>query len=133
MKPAPLQLNSYFLSALNITVTPKFDVKKASVYELNNLRNKIDISTNKEHPGIWQVHLALKYSPNANENVPYGFSIEIVGFFGVHPKWPKNQIETLVKINGPAILYSAAREIIVQITSRGPWGPMLLPAVNFID
>ena len=133
MKPAPLLLERYFLTNLNIIVIPGFDPKQGHRYKFDNFQNTVNITTNKDFPGLWQVELSLKYLHGTKENIPYDFSLKLVGFFAVHPKWPKNQVETLVKINGPAILYSAAREIIAQVTGRGPWGPMLLPAVNFID
>ena len=86
----------------------------------------------KKYPDVWQVPLNLKYAPRAEENVPYSFTINIVGFFKVDPKWSKDKIEPLVHINAPAVLYSASRELISIMTGRGPWGPILLPSVNFI-
>ncbi len=132
MKPSPLQLKRYFLTEICMTATPYFDPQKDHRYEFNNLQNSVDIKKDGHHPLAWQVILALKYIPKPNENVPYGFNLKIDGFFQVDPKWPQSKVETLVNINAPAVLYGAAREILAQVTSRGPWGPLLLPAVNFI-
>jgi len=74
----------------------------------------------------------MRHTPKPKENLPYAYSLQIIGFFEVHLKMPKANIEEIVKINGPAVLYGAAREIIAQTTSKGPWGPILLPTVNFV-
>jgi len=74
----------------------------------------------------------LKHTPQPKENLPYAYSMQIIGFFEVHPKWPKAKVEELVKINGPSVLYGAAREILAYTTGRGPWGSILLPSVNFL-
>lgn len=53
-----------------------------------------------------------------------------VGFFEVNSDWPDPL--KLLKINGATILYSAAREFLITITSRGPWGAIPLPATSFL-
>lgn len=132
MRLSPLQLNRYFITRLDIIALREYAVKKPVSYDFNNLQSDVKISKDKKKPGIFQVSLMLKHAPQAVENLPYSFSIQIIGFFEVHPQWPKEKIDELVRINGPAVLYGIAREIIAQNTGRGPWGSLLLPTVNFL-
>jgi preprotein translocase subunit SecB len=41
--------------------------------------------------------------------------------------------ETLVEYNGPAVLYGSIRELVMQVTSRGPFPPIVLPTVSFVN
>jgi preprotein translocase subunit SecB len=57
--------------------------------------------------------------------------LQVVGFFKVAPDYPDDEIEKLIQIGGSSILYSASRDFVLTITSRGPWGPVFLPSVTF--
>jgi preprotein translocase subunit SecB len=63
--------------------------------------------------------------------VPYSGTLKIAGFFSVDPSVPKEKMETLLMVNGLSMLYSSAREHVLSVTSRGPWGPFYLPTVSF--
>lgn len=41
--------------------------------------------------------------------------------------------EDLIAVNGPALVWSAIREQVMNLTARMPAGPALLPSVNFHD
>ncbi len=41
--------------------------------------------------------------------------------------------ENLVRVNGPALLWSAVREVVANATARMPLGMAFLPSVNFHD
>jgi preprotein translocase subunit SecB len=56
----------------------------------------------------------------------------MVGFMHVLETYPSDKIDLLVAVNGPALLYSSAREIIASITGRGPFPAIVLPSVNFL-
>ena len=132
MNSAPLLLDHYFVTEIKLVAHSNYDTKKHHKYHIDNLRSDVKFLTNEKYPNVWQVPLTLKYIPQAGENVPYTFTINIIGFFEVDEKWPKAKIGSLVRINAPAILYSAAREIVASLSGRGPWGSVLLPSVNFI-
>jgi hypothetical protein len=57
--------------------------------------------------------------------------VEIIGFVRASPLVKEEDIERLMRINGTSLVFSAAREIIRAITSRGPFKPILLPTVTF--
>jgi len=58
----------------------------------------------------------------------------VIGFF----RWstegqPEDQVAQIVAVNGASILYSSAREYLLMITSRAPWGQLSLPTMSFAD
>jgi preprotein translocase subunit SecB len=52
--------------------------------------------------------------------------------FHVVDAWPKAKVKALVEANGAALLYGAIRELVINLTSRGPWPAVVLNAVTFI-
>jgi len=53
-----------------------------------------------------------------------------IGFFSVNAEW-KDPLK-LLEVTGASILYAAAREFLITITSRGPWGAIMLPTTSFL-
>lgn len=132
MNIAPLVLKHSFITEFHLVTRQDYDPKKGHKYNMKNLQSDVKYLTSKKHPGVWQVPLNLKYKPQPGENVPYGFTIIIVGFFEIRSGWTKSRRESLIRINAPAVLYGAARELIAILSGRGPWDPILLPSVNFL-
>jgi hypothetical protein len=63
--------------------------------------------------------------------MPYTFSIEVVGTVLVDETVKDANIERFIQINGMSLVFSVTREIVRAMTSRGPWGGVLLPTVTF--
>lgn len=54
----------------------------------------------------------------------------VEGHFSIASNWPEDEKEKLVITNGGAILISAAREQIANLTGRSKHGQFHLPAVD---
>lgn len=94
-----------------------------------NVRVKMGIGPTPEEENKYQIHLELVnlHPTDGREGtLPYHIEFSMIGHFVAAP----GTDQELVRINGASILYSAAREMILQITGRGPWGPYMLPTVN---
>jgi preprotein translocase subunit SecB len=79
------------------------------------------------------VSLRLKVKNEAGKQCPYRLDVELLGLIVVNQKLPAERREELATVNGLAIVYGAAREMITTITSRMEYGPLTLPGVNFQD
>jgi preprotein translocase subunit SecB len=128
MNTAPLQLKHYFIEHFQITAHKEFNRNKTPKMISDKLKSDVKFLANSKNSKLWQVRLNILFKPDDIDNFPYDFNLSLVGFFEVDD--PKRK--DIVYINAPAMLYSAAREIIVTITGRGPWGSVILPSVNFI-
>lgn len=128
MNIAPLQLKYYFIESFQITAQKAYDRKKSGKNMTDILKSDTKFLANKANPKLWQVKLNILCKPDISDNVPYEFNLSLVGFFEVDDPKQKD----IVYINAPAMLYSAAREIIASITGRGPWGSVILPSINFL-
>ncbi len=72
----------------------------------------------------------LQEDPDSPPKPYYSGSLEVVGFFRVSPAY-KDDPDKLVNISGASLLYGSIRELVCNLTARGPWGMVTLPTVNF--
>lgn len=56
--------------------------------------------------------------------------VEFDGIFAVLPDYPEEIADQIVRMNGGAVLYGAARELIHQLSSRTPCGSFELPTID---
>jgi preprotein translocase subunit SecB len=93
----------------------------------------------QEQPGgqtqhLWSVQMTVSQELKAGQNFPYHFKIVLFAFFSCSPDVPPDfDEERYVRINGSSILYGAAREVVRAMTSRGPWGELIVPTLSFYD
>jgi hypothetical protein len=97
-----------------LTVTPKFTAQPA----------------NKEET-LWVARLRVELAkPEDGREAIYTGIIEVVGQFDLHPDLAKKDRINYACINGGALLYGAAREMIAMISSRSIHGLLELPSID---
>ncbi len=133
MKISPLQLERYFATDFHFTANRQFDAEKPLEITDGQFSVQANVLHNKEETRKWQITLQIKYQPAASANAPHSFSLEIVGFFEVASAFPEDKTDQMVRINGASMLYGIAREIVRDLTSRGPHAAMMLPSVSFFE
>jgi preprotein translocase subunit SecB len=79
---------------------------------------------------LWHVVLGVKFMAAEAAESNYEGTIEMEGAFEIHPDFPAEKLEELVRMNGGALLYGAAREMVIMLTSRCKNGPLDLPSVD---
>jgi len=94
---------------------------------------KVEAAQRADNKRDWKVALQLNCEPVDKNAGSYVVSMELIGFFEVDNELSEDRIGDVVAANAPAILYSAARELILLITGRGPFPPLALPSATFID
>ena len=97
-----------------LTVTPKFSAKPA----------------NKENT-TWVARLRVELSkPEDGREAVYTGVVEVVGQFDLHPDLDNQNRVNYACVNGGALLYGAAREMIAMISSRSVHGLLELPSID---
>ncbi len=133
---SPLQLDRYFLKSLHFELKAGFDQGRVSVEDMNppNLAiGVVSAEQNSENPTQWRFEVSLELPDTPESRFPYTVETTLVGFFTVSEHYPVEHAERLARINGPALLYSSAREIVASVTGRSPYPKLLIPAVTFIQ
>lgn len=125
---SPIEIISYFFPAVTVAADPLFDPEAERVEP--EVKVKVGVDRNKENDS-YQVALDISFESESEENsYPYSVSLIAIGIFKVDPNF--SDPDKLLGITGASIIYSAAREFIITITSRGPWGPVMLPSISFL-
>ncbi len=134
MKPSPLQLKTYFLTELTVKAIPLDTAAPAPpVPGAVSFSTKVHHAQNKTNPRDWRVGLRISCQPDGKGHCPYLVDMELLGFFEVAQAVKEEMIKPLIMANAPALLYGAARELVLLVTGRAPYGPFLLPAATFVD
>lgn len=135
MIPSPLSLEWYFIKELHVTWQSDFDQSQTMPLSVSDLSVEVFPSQNDDEPLKWLFELVITLDDKTGKRFPYTFQITLVGFFEITKAYAEgspSRGELLAKVNGPAVLYSAAREHITTVTSRGPHREMILPTVTFV-
>ena len=139
MQLSPLILKQYFLTSFSIKaaipdVASQDDMVKLMAGSHSNITTQVETAKNEDNSRLWKVVLKLMVRPSEGSTFcPYVIDAELLGFFEVHQDVDESAIIDIVTCNGPAILFGAARELILFNTGRGPMPPFMLPSVTFID
>lgn len=133
VKKSPLKVKDYFVTELSVKANPLAEGVKLPVEGNYNIATRVETAKNEYNALDWKVAIQVKVEPIEKNIGGYSITIELVGFFEVENGYPENQIGDMVAANAPAVLYSAARELLILITGRGPFPIFSLPCATFID
>jgi preprotein translocase subunit SecB len=134
--PSPLQLDRYFLKSLRFELREGFDHERIKSADINIPPLEIGVVSaeqNPNNPMRWQFEVSVELPDLPEYNSPYSIETTLVGFFTVDMDFPAELAERLARTNGPALLYSCAREIVASITGRSPYPRLLIPSVTFFQ
>lgn len=133
MKNSSLKIRNYFVTSLSVKANPADDGAKMPLSDGVSTITKVETAQRAENNREWKVALQINCTPAESNVCAYTIAADLVGFFEVDKELNEEKIGDVVAANAPAILYSAARELILLITGRGPFPPFALPSASFID
>jgi preprotein translocase subunit SecB len=117
---------------LHFTANQGYDAEKPpTAIEVDDLEVKENAEPLAENRRSWRVSLGIELAAQPDRNLVGSFAIKIAGDIAVDQSVKDENIERFIRINGNALVFSAAREIIRDLTSRGPNKAILLPTVTF--
>lgn len=86
-----------------------------------------------KNPNYWNIALIIKIkSGNTQKPFLYEGEVQILGEVEVHDSFAGDKRE-LARVNGASLLYSAAREMMLNLSARSVHGPLCLPVLNFVE
>ena len=81
--------------------------------------------------GLYEVSLKLSAKAAADGTVLFITELDYAGLFQIS-NVPQNQLEALLLIECPRLLFPFARRIIAEITREGGFPPLLIDPVDFV-
>jgi len=130
MKLSPLQPKGIYFTRVDLTAIP--DAESSDVGKIN-VEADVSCIQPDQSATDWFVLLKLRIVSLENVKAPYVGLIELCGSFSINSSWPKEGARRLAYINGAGILYTAAREMVSNITARGFYESLTLPGLSFFD
>lgn len=128
MITSPLQLDRYFFERLAVEAAATQSPPEAH----HDVRVNVGVTASNENPHRWRITLDISVVPRDGQPPPnYLVEARVVGFLTDVFEDTMPDRDNLVAINGASLLFSAAREMILLVTSRGPWPGYKLPTVRF--
>ncbi len=127
MNPSPLQLERHFFTKVLIDTNPNGKLEAG-----HQVNCSVEVGSAVDDPKRFQVILRIKLLSPPNTEACYTGEIHAVGLFRVLDGWPTSETMHLVESNGAALLYGAVRELVCNLTARGPWPQLVLNSVTFV-
>lgn len=132
MAGPPLQLEESYFDTVHLDVVPEYSPDAEGRPRQHGVQIHLNLATLDDNPGMWRVALDLTDKDVDGETPRYHFRLRMIGFF----RWTggeqtEQDVAQIVAVNGASILYSSAREYLLMLTSRTPWGQITLPTMSF--
>lgn len=139
MQISPLHLERFFFRELWFEWDEQFDATsdegRAKVFDplpIHVLNCDISLLVARKDARERVYDLQLE-SRTEEGDFPYRFRARIRGEFRVGEEVEDGKVNGLADANAPAVLYGVLREALASATGRGPFAPVCLPSVNFLD
>jgi len=124
---SPLQLKQHYFTVISLKAAakPAKDGKP-------NLDPTVGCMADPKLANHWRLSLHIKLE-SASPEKPFAYEgeIEIQGLVEIHDCIDAGKREQVAKVNGTSLLYSAAREMLLNLTARSAHGALCLPTLNF--
>ena len=131
MKLSPIQLEAYAVTDVSCRANQEHKSDQTVSYREEDIVIDHGCERDAADDRLWKSFLSVKIQPRTESNAPYYVSLQLSGLVRALPQLESKDIETLMKVNGASLLYGVAREVVRQVTSIGPYAPLLIPSVTF--
>jgi preprotein translocase subunit SecB len=124
---SPLQLKRHAFANILLRANPK-----GSAQAQATLVPTVQCQPDAKNPNCWHIILTVKIG-SASPEKPFLYEGEVVlmGELEIHDRVPLEKRAQIVRVNGTGLLYSAAREMVLNLSARSMHGPLSLPVLNF--
>jgi preprotein translocase subunit SecB len=125
---SPLQLKEHKFTNLRVK-----SIEGGSATAARSLKPSIWFEAVANTPNQWRLVLTLELtSADPAKPFVYEADFQVQGTVEVNDGFPPDKKEQLALVNGLSVLYSAAREMLLNITARSAYGAVNLPTLSFV-
>jgi len=126
---SPLQLKDHRFTNLRVKA-----IEGGSPTAEPSFKSEIGFEPVPNTSDQWRLILTLQLkSADVSKPFSYEADIQIQGLVQVDSGFPEERKEQLAIVNGLSILYAAAREMLLNITSHSVYGAVNLPTLSFVN
>ena len=95
-----------------------------------NLSVQINVNARQLAPNDFEVSLMLEGGASQGSDTMFKFELNYAGVFRVE-NFPPEQVQPMVMIEGPRMLFPFARQIIADAVRGGSYPPLFLDPIDF--
>lgn len=96
--------------------------------------NALNVLSDPKDPRHFTLALTVQFGPEPDAPIMFQGQVVTHGDFVVDSAYPEDRAQKLAVVNGASILYGAAREMVANLTARGPrHPPLLLTSISFAN
>ena len=128
LSSSPLAIERYEFIRIDLTASERADAHSELGVKVSRQWGAAE--ENNRH---WRMKLAVRFGGEKNriESI-YSGEIHVIGYFRVHDKFPEEKTKKLIEVTAASILYGSCREMLANLTARGPYGMVSLPSISFV-
>jgi preprotein translocase subunit SecB len=130
VRQSPLQLDFTFFPVIRVEATPGF--LESGIQPPYDFKLEVVPRTTPLDDSQLQWESYLEVRANADSGVPYHFEIHAYGRFHLPEDAPADKRADFVESNAPAMLYAGIREMLLNLTMRGPYPRIQLAPLQFV-
>jgi len=127
-----MQLKDIRLRSLAFEINPNFDESEAPQAFGFAIKVNGDSPLDSGQKDVRVEVCAQIPGEKEKANIPFFIKIIYAGFFKFSDDFTKENIESFIRVNCPAIIFPYLRETVADVTRRAGFPPLHLPPVNFI-
>jgi preprotein translocase subunit SecB len=131
MSSPALRLEGYFYERLAVEANPAWPAGKPPAM---GVRVNVEVGQRKDERTRWRIVMDVHgQTDREGEPIAYAIDLRCQGFFVVETsQGEEGKARELVQVTGASMLYSAARDMVLTLSSRSQFGPVVLPTISFL-
>jgi len=122
--PFPLRLEELFFPIQEVRANAEHDPQGER--SGTNLKQSFSIQAIDGPPGTFGVDLVVECDREASVNPPYFFQLQVYAIMRLEAALDPAAAHALVATTGFSVVVGAARERLLELTSRAPWGRFMM-------
>ncbi|MFZ5510782.1 MAG: hypothetical protein ACOZCP_12085 [Pseudomonadota bacterium] len=129
MAQFPLRLEQYFFTEIQVRANPDF--KPAGTLVGSHVDVRSNAGVIEDRTDHYFVDCVVSLDETKSENPPYFFRVNAFGILNASDPDLTDDVakQHLVRSAGAQVLIGAIRELVAELTSRGPWGVFVVPII----
>lgn len=122
--PFPLRLEELFFPIQEVRANPEHNPQGER--SGTNLKQSFNIQAIDGQPGTFGVEMVVECDRETSVNPPYFFQLQVYAIMRLEAVLEPAAAHGLVASTGFSVVVGAARERLIELTSRAPWGRFMM-------
>ncbi|HEX4508413.1 MAG TPA: protein-export chaperone SecB [Alphaproteobacteria bacterium] len=130
--PGQLAVNAQFIKDLSFESPNVLKIMSQPSNQTPEVNFNLGVQANSVGPDLYDVTLTIRAEAKRDNMVAFIIELAYAGVFTI-TGIPQDQMEPVLFIEGPRLLFPFARAIISDLTRDGGFTPLMLNPIDFVD